>query len=59
MHKDPDTYRLKALAAEQMAREFRDPEVRKQWAELAIEWHLLASVAGAMGSQPKLSDSNE
>jgi len=38
--------RLKAIAAEQRAREARDPAQRQDWEELAIEWHLAASLAG-------------
>lgn len=45
MFKGSETYRSKALAAERMAQDARDAEIRKQWAELAIEWHAIASVA--------------
>ncbi|MBI5320879.1 MAG: hypothetical protein HZB49_15635 [Bradyrhizobium sp.] len=41
-----ELYRLKALEAEQRSREATDSETRKQWSELAIEWHTMASFAG-------------
>ena len=52
MLKDPETWRLKALAAERMANDVLDPELKKQWAEIAIEWHLLASIGGTLRSSP-------
>jgi hypothetical protein len=36
------TYRLRALAREQRAREASDPAIKKEWEELAIQWHLPA-----------------
>ena len=42
----PDLYRLKALEAEQRAKEAPDPEIRRQWSDLAIEWHAMAYFAG-------------
>ncbi len=36
---------LRALSAEQRARDASDPAVKKEWEALAIEWHLLANTA--------------
>jgi hypothetical protein len=38
-----EKYRLKALACETLGREATDDETRAAWAEIAIEWHALAS----------------
>ncbi|HEY0327668.1 MAG TPA: hypothetical protein VGC77_01095 [Rhodopseudomonas sp.] len=38
--------RLKAIASEQRASACADPALRQDWEELAIEWHLLANLAG-------------
>ena len=38
-----EKYRLKALACEKLGRETTDPATRIAWAEIAIEWHALAS----------------
>jgi hypothetical protein len=37
-----EKYRAKALASEELAKEVRDYELRRAWAEIAIEWHALA-----------------
>ena len=37
---------LRALASEERARAASDPTVKKEWEALAIEWHLLANMAG-------------
>lgn len=39
--------RLKAIASEQRASAATDPALRQDWEELAIEWHLLASLSAA------------
>ena len=36
------TYRLKALESERRAREASDPATRREWEELAIQWHAMA-----------------
>lgn len=36
---------MKALEAEQRAKEATDEKTRAQWSELAIEWHTMASLA--------------
>ena len=36
-------YRLKALACEKLGLDATDPEIKFAWAEIAIEWHALAS----------------
>ena len=49
------TYRLRALASGQRAREASDPIVKNDWEDLAIEWHLLAnSSAKANGQTPHI-----
>jgi hypothetical protein len=40
-----DMYRAKALIAEQRAKETSDPTAKQDWEELAIEWHMVASIA--------------
>jgi hypothetical protein len=42
------TYRLRALASEQRAREASDPAIKKEWEDLAIQWHLIAHVAAEL-----------
>jgi hypothetical protein len=42
------TYRLRALASEQRAREASDPEIKKEWEDLAIQWHLIAHIAAEL-----------
>jgi hypothetical protein len=39
------TYRLRAVAAEHRARIASDADAKKEWEELAIQWHLLAGLA--------------
>jgi hypothetical protein len=38
-------YRLKAQVCEQRAIEASDPTSKRDWEELAIEWHTMASFA--------------
>jgi hypothetical protein len=38
-------FRLKALFSEQRARESSDPTSKRDWEELAIEWHMMANLA--------------
>lgn len=38
-----EQYRRKALVCEQLGREASDPEIKFAWADIAIEWHALAS----------------
>ena len=45
-----NTHRSRALMCQQRADQMREPELKKAWEELAIEWHHLASeVARAAG----------
>ena len=39
-------YRDRAIVAERRALEVSDPTLKRQWQEIAIEWHALASSAG-------------
>jgi hypothetical protein len=40
------TYRLKAVASEQKAALATDPLIKREWEEIAMQWHLLANLAG-------------
>jgi hypothetical protein len=42
------TYRLRALASEQHAREASNPAIKKEWEDLAIQWHLIAYIAAEL-----------
>jgi hypothetical protein len=44
-----DMYRLKAQVCEQRAIEASDPTSKRDWEELAIEWHTMASFAAKAG----------
>jgi len=45
------TYRL----SEQRAREASDPVIKKEWEELAIQWHLIAHIAAELhGRRPRI-----
>jgi hypothetical protein len=46
-----DLYRAKALIAEQRAKETSDPTAKQDWEELAIEWHMMASIAAKEGTE--------
>ena len=49
------TYRLRALASEQRAREATDPAIKKEWEDLAIQWHLIAHMAAELrGTLPRI-----
>lgn len=49
------TYRLRALASEQRAREASDPTIKKEWEDLAIQWHLIANIAAELrGQRPRI-----
>jgi hypothetical protein len=37
-----NTHRLRAVMCHQRAEQMRDPELKRVWEELAIEWHHLA-----------------
>jgi hypothetical protein len=54
-------YRAKALVAEQRAKETSDPTAQQDWEELAIEWHMMASIAAKDGTEglPTGADSNQ
>ena len=40
-----EKFRLKALFSEQRARESTDRRSKRDWEELAIEWHMMANLA--------------
>jgi hypothetical protein len=56
MHDEPSaTYRLRALASEQQAHDATDPAIKREWVELAGEWHRLANIAAeASGQKPDI-----
>jgi hypothetical protein len=43
--------RARALACEQNARAAMDAALRKEWEQLAIEWHIMASVAARLSGE--------
>jgi hypothetical protein len=43
--------RLRAQACEQRARVVSDPAVRREWEDVAMQWHLLANVAAELGGE--------
>jgi len=43
MPKLSEKYRVKALAAEELARIAPDAALKAAWSEIAIEWHALAN----------------
>jgi hypothetical protein len=44
-------FRLKALFSEERARESTDQASRRDWEELAIEWHMMANLAAGGGGE--------
>jgi hypothetical protein len=55
MGEPSSTYRLRALASEQHAREASDPAIKKEWENLAIQWHLIAHIAAELrGILPRI-----
>jgi len=51
-----DMYRIKATVCEQRAIEASEPTSKRDWEELAIEWHNMASIAAKMNSETALVD---
>jgi hypothetical protein len=47
-------FRLRAIDCERRARDASDPLIKREWEELAIEWHLLAN-AEASGEAPQIA----
>jgi hypothetical protein len=45
-----DEYRLKAALCERNAREATDRNIKRQWDELAIQWHYMANQAARLSS---------
>jgi len=55
MAEPSSTYRLRALASEQRAREASDPAFKREWEDLAIQWHLIAHIAAELrGHLPRI-----
>jgi hypothetical protein len=40
-----DNYRMKAIACERQASDASNPISKRDWEELAIDWHAMASLA--------------
>jgi hypothetical protein len=40
-----EIYRLRALVSERLARDATDKAIQAAWNEIAIEWHVLSSLA--------------
>jgi hypothetical protein len=38
-----EKYRAKALACEKLGKDAQDHVIKREWAEIAFEWHSLAS----------------
>jgi hypothetical protein len=53
-----EMYRMKALACEHRAREASDPTSKRDWEELAIEWHTMANFAARATDEPIDSESH-
>ena len=51
-----DDFRVKALVCEQHARETTDRAIRRQWEDLAIQWHLMANQAARLSGQASQDD---
>lgn len=49
-------YRLRAVAAEQRAKEALNPIIRKELEELATQWHLIAHLVAQMSGGPAQND---
>jgi hypothetical protein len=44
MKETSERFRRRAVSAEQTARYAPTPAIRKEWEQIAIEWHALASL---------------
>jgi len=47
-------YRLRALTSEQRARHASDSTIKREWEELAIQWHSIANVAAQLADMTPL-----
>ena len=53
-------FRLRALANEQRATQTSDSLIKREWTDLAIQWHLLANIAAeAAGKIPQIEITTE
>ena len=48
---------MKALACEQRAKDASDPTAKRDWEELAIEWHTMANFAAKATGEFTVTDS--
>jgi hypothetical protein len=59
MAADPQDYRTKAIACEQIAKQTTDRTIRLQWEELVMQWHLMANQAARLsGEAPTTADAS-
>jgi hypothetical protein len=49
-------YRMKALTCEHRAKATSDPTSKRDWEELAIEWHTMANFAAREAGEIPLMD---
>jgi hypothetical protein len=45
------SYRLRALTSEQRARNASDSTIKREWEELAIQWHSIANVTAQLAGE--------
>jgi hypothetical protein len=53
MEATAEGYRERAFSCEKMAEEATDQAIRKQWEELAIQWHYMANQAARLSEMLK------
>ena len=46
-------YRMQAAVCEKRAEEATDREIKRQWQEIAIQWHFMANQAARMFGDPE------
>jgi hypothetical protein len=47
-----EEYRARALECEQCAKQATDKAIRRQWEDLAIQWHAMANQAAWLRKEP-------
>jgi hypothetical protein len=53
-----EEYRKKALVCEGIAKEATDRSIKKQWDELAVQWHYMANQAARLSGDARLTVSS-
>ena len=55
MNPESHLFRLRAVQCEQRARDAADALIKREWEDIALEWHLLANAIGkASGETPQI-----